>query len=63
MVQLMGGDENSKPFNWFVDLCVKAYLSVRPYQESIVSLVSKHNLTIRAYYFESFLFSTNFVKG
>ena len=43
MVQLMGGDENSKPFNWFVDLCVKAYLSVRPYQESIVSLVSKNS--------------------
>lgn len=40
MVTLMGGDENSKPFKWFVDLCVKAYLSVRPYQESIVSLVS-----------------------
>ena len=40
MVTLMGGDENSKPFKWFVDLCVKSYLSVRPYQESIVSLVS-----------------------
>ena len=60
MVQLMGGDENSKPFNWFVDLCVKAYLSVRPYQESIVSLVSK-NSNDKNLLFWDFLFLTNFV--
>ena len=40
MVDLMGGSEASKEFKWFKDLCIKAYLSVRPYQESIVSLVA-----------------------
>lgn len=40
MVKLMGGSNESKPFKWFEELTVKAFLAVRPYQESIVSLVS-----------------------
>ena len=40
MVELMGGSENAKEFKWFHDLVIKSYLAVRPYQESIISLVS-----------------------
>ena len=40
MVKLMGGSIESKEFKWFKSLAIKAYLAVRPYQESIVSLVT-----------------------
>lgn len=40
MVQVMGGKIDAPAFQWFEILCVQAYLAVRPYRESIITLVS-----------------------
>lgn len=39
MVTVMG-KQDSMSFRWFEDLCVQAYLAVRPFRDAVISLVS-----------------------
>lgn len=39
MVAVMGGGPDTQAYKWFEELCVKAYLSCRPYCETIVQMV------------------------
>lgn len=39
MVKILGGNMDAAPFKWFLQLCVQAYLAVRPYREAIVAIV------------------------
>lgn len=39
MVKILGGTMDAAPFKWFLQLCVQAYLAVRPYREAIVAIV------------------------
>lgn len=40
MVMIMGKKTDAAAFKWFCDLCVQAFLAIRPYQDAIISLVS-----------------------
>ncbi|EPX75168.1 phosphatidylinositol kinase [Schizosaccharomyces octosporus yFS286] len=39
MIAVMGGNNKSQPFQWFQELCVKAFLASRPYAKSICQAV------------------------
>lgn len=39
MVNVMGGSTSTQAYRWFEELCVKAFLSARPYMETIVRCV------------------------
>ncbi|EPY49472.1 phosphatidylinositol kinase [Schizosaccharomyces cryophilus OY26] len=39
MIAVMGGNNKTQPFQWFQELCVKAFLASRPYAKSICQAV------------------------
>lgn len=39
MIKILGGSMEAAPFKWFLQLCVQAYLAVRPYREAIIAVV------------------------
>ncbi|KAI9297042.1 hypothetical protein K502DRAFT_301430 [Neoconidiobolus thromboides FSU 785] len=39
MIQVMGGSSTSQPYRWFTELCIKAYLAIRPYANEIIQVV------------------------
>ncbi|KAI0465411.1 hypothetical protein LJB42_000644 [Komagataella kurtzmanii] len=39
MVNVMGGNTSTQAYRWFEELCVKAFLSARPYMETIVRCI------------------------
>lgn len=40
MIMVLGGEDTTQSFKWFEELCIKGYLSCRPYMELIVRTVT-----------------------
>jgi phosphatidylinositol 4-kinase len=39
MIDIMGGSYDKEPFNYFVDLTIKAFLAIRRYEEHILNVI------------------------
>ena len=40
MIAVMGGSQESQPYHWFEELCVKAFLACRPYADKLAACVN-----------------------